>query len=100
MLSQRCSKRLVSTTGAHALWEGDAAGVGAQKAVCVLLELDPGDMLSGRIRGPAGEVETFRGWLDLAGRLERVRPVSTTEAIPGEAEERPHDAGAPGPPLL
>jgi len=49
--------------------------------VRVLLELDPGDMLSGRFRGPAGEVEPFRGWLDLAGRLERVRPSSATELL-------------------
>jgi hypothetical protein len=56
--------------------------------VRVLLELDPGEMLSGRFQGPTGEVEPFRGWLDLAGRLERVRPASAAGAL-NEAGERP-----------
>jgi hypothetical protein len=71
--------------------------------VRVLLELDPGDMLSGRFRGPAGEVEPFRGWLDLAGRLERVRPRSITHdgnppsatGVLSKAGERPALTGTP-----
>jgi hypothetical protein len=72
--------------------------------VRVLLELDPGDMLSGRFRGPAGEVEPFRGWLDLAGRLERARPgrsLTPDENPPNatgvlsKAGERPSLTGTP-----
>ena len=39
----------------------------------IVLELDPGDPISGRIDCPPGAVQTFRGWLELATKLERLR---------------------------
>jgi hypothetical protein len=39
----------------------------------VVLELNPGEPISGRIQDASGDAETFHGWLDLAGKLDRLR---------------------------
>jgi hypothetical protein len=39
----------------------------------VVLELDGGEPISGRIRGPGERALPFRGWLELAGILDRLR---------------------------
>ena len=39
----------------------------------IVLELDPGDPINGRIHCPPGSVQTFRGWLELATKIERLR---------------------------
>ena len=51
----------------------------------VVLELDPGEPIRGRIGDVAGPVEPFRGWLELASRLERIRADAT---LGGSAAER------------
>jgi hypothetical protein len=45
----------------------------------IVLEFDPGDPISGRIRGPGGPEHTFRGWLELASRLERLRATADSQ---------------------
>jgi hypothetical protein len=49
--------------------------VAANGVIRVVLELDQGEPLSGRIVVPTGPVQPFRGWLELAGKLARVRSV-------------------------
>jgi hypothetical protein len=39
----------------------------------IVLELDPGDPINGRIHCPPGVIQTFRGWLELATKIERLR---------------------------
>jgi hypothetical protein len=39
----------------------------------VVLELFPGEPISGRIRGSGAPAESFRGWLELASKVERMR---------------------------
>lgn len=45
----------------------------------VVLELSAGEPLSGRVLTADGTAEAFRGWLELAGKLERMRPASPSE---------------------
>lgn len=40
----------------------------------VVLDLDPGEPIHGRITFSAGPVQAFHGWLDLASKLERALP--------------------------
>jgi hypothetical protein len=72
----------------------------------LVLELDPGEPIHGRLTSAIGSVHTFHGWLDLARRLETVRganPSGTTVARvpdpPAIAADRNPDAvvnaGAP-----
>lgn len=42
-------------------------------AVEMTLELDPGEPIRGRIRAAAGSAQSFRGWLELASKLDRIR---------------------------
>jgi hypothetical protein len=42
-------------------------------AVKMTLELDPGEPITGRIRAAAGSAQPFRGWLELARKLDRIR---------------------------
>jgi len=42
-------------------------------AVKMTLEVDPGEPIRGRIRAAAGSVQSFRGWLELASKLDRIR---------------------------
>jgi hypothetical protein len=49
----------------------------------VILDLDPGEPIHGRITFSTGPAQSFRGWLDLASKLERVRsPVRTAITTP------------------
>ncbi len=38
----------------------------------IMLELDPGEPIHGRLRHGAGAAEPFHGWLELAAALERL----------------------------
>jgi hypothetical protein len=51
----------------------------------MVLELDPGEPISGRLQDQTGHVQPFRGWLELATKLERLRH---SEA---QAATNPHD---------
>jgi hypothetical protein len=52
----------------------------------IALELDPGEPISGSIRTTAGATQSFRGWLELATKLEQLRndgiTVPTTHGPP------------------
>lgn len=53
----------------------------------ITLELDPGDPIHGRIGRELEQGESFRGWIELAGKLDRLRgapqrSVTTTDAKP------------------
>jgi hypothetical protein len=51
----------------------------------VVLELFPGEPISGRIRGSGGPTESFRGWLELASKVERMRmPQADVTAEPAK----------------
>jgi DNA-binding CsgD family transcriptional regulator len=63
----------------------------------VVLELNPGEPISGTIRGGSGDPESFRGWLELASRLERLRTDRATEAA---ADGRAFSAPKPEPPTI
>jgi hypothetical protein len=52
----------------------------------IFLELDPGDPISGRIHCPPGAVQTFRGWLELATKLERLRDEHVHETSKGAVD--------------
>jgi hypothetical protein len=56
----------------------------------VVLELDPGDPISGQIAGPGEDAESFRGWVELVSKLERFRGGR-------EPEQAEPDQGAEGP---
>jgi hypothetical protein len=45
----------------------------ASKSARVVLELDPGEPIAGSISGSGGPAESFRGWVELASKLERLR---------------------------
>jgi hypothetical protein len=46
----------------------------------VMLELCPGEPISGRIFTAGETAQPFRGWLELAGKLERIRtPVTPAQ---------------------
>jgi hypothetical protein len=50
----------------------------------VVLELEPGEPISGSVCGPTGTAEPFRGWLELTSALERARSAGR----PGRGDER------------
>jgi hypothetical protein len=52
---------------------GDHRGVEPQEAGRVVLDLNPGEPISGHIQGAGGTAEAFRGWVELAGKIERLR---------------------------
>lgn len=37
------------------------------------LELDPGEPISGRIRAATGSAQSFRGWVEFASKIDRLR---------------------------
>ena len=45
----------------------------AAKSARVVLELDPGEPISGWISGSRGPAEPFRGWVELTSKLDRLR---------------------------
>ena len=49
----------------------------------IVLELDPGDPINGRIHCPPGALQTFRGWLELATKIERLRGEHLNETSEG-----------------
>lgn len=51
-------------------------GLGEERVEQVVLELEPGDPISGRIRGHAGPPTPFRGWLELSSQLDHLRHAS------------------------
>ena len=58
----------------------------ADRVQRVVLEFDPGDPISGRIRGCSGPDQTFRGWLELASRLERLRSSAGSPDATGDQD--------------
>jgi hypothetical protein len=59
----------------------------ADEAERVVLELSPGEPISGRISLEGREAESFRGWVDLASRLERLRNDARIDASGPEGWE-------------
>jgi hypothetical protein len=47
--------------------------LGQQPVAQIVLELESGDPISGRIRGSGGPPTPFRGWLELSSKLDRLR---------------------------
>lgn len=43
------------------------------RTVHVALELNSSEPINGRLTGPSGPTEPFRGWLELAAKLDRLR---------------------------
>ena len=60
----------------------------------IVLELDPGDPINGRIHCPPGPIQTFRGWLELATKIERLRGEHLNEQAK-EASIPPNDRSRP-----
>jgi len=56
----------------------------------VVLDLDPGEPIHGRITFSTGPAQSFHGWLELASKLEGVRP-------PGDTAITAPPHRAPGP---
>jgi hypothetical protein len=54
--------------------------MGVQGAGRVLLELNPGEPISGTIGRWSEAPESFRGWIELASKLERLR--ASEAAVP------------------
>jgi hypothetical protein len=61
----------------------------------MVIELDPGDPIAGRIECEDLPVQPFRGWLELSSRLERLRASATAEA---QSSPTPIEPGDPHPP--
>lgn len=51
-------------------------------AQSMILELEPGETIRGRLHEPAGEVHDFHGWLELSAAIERVWQRVGTDAGP------------------
>jgi hypothetical protein len=62
------------------------------------LELDPGEPISGRIRVAAGSAQSFRGWVELAGKLDRLRARAHNDHSKDNDEHRPTKSFTPIPP--
>jgi hypothetical protein len=58
----------------------------------VVLDLDPGEPIHGRITISTGPTQPFHGWLDLTSKLEQARALAGTTGI---AESYPDDRGIP-----
>jgi hypothetical protein len=56
-------------------------------AVKMMLELDPGEPIRGRIRAAAGSVQSFRGWLELASKLDRMRAADAQERSTDDSQD-------------
>jgi hypothetical protein len=50
-------------------------------AARVTLDLDPGDPISGCMRVGGGPSHPFRGWLELAGKLESARAPAKADSV-------------------
>jgi hypothetical protein len=67
----------------------------------VVLELNQGEPISGRIHASSGQSQPFRGWLELATKLERLRTGENATAAVSDPEggsDGPivgHDAAPP-----
>jgi hypothetical protein len=48
----------------------------------IVLELDQGDPIAGRIERAGEPTEPFRGWFELSNRLERLRAGASPSATP------------------
>jgi hypothetical protein len=65
----------------------------------VVLDLDPGEPIHGRIAFSTGPAQSFHGWLELASKLERARseassgPIAASPAARDVAECSSHMAG-------
>jgi hypothetical protein len=55
----------------------------------VVLELNPGEPISGRIREQTGHAQSFRGWLELTTKLERLRSGRDNAADEPEGNAHP-----------
>jgi hypothetical protein len=62
----------------------------------MVIELDPGEPIAGRIECEDRPIQPFRGWLELSSRLERLRASATVEAQSSPTPTEPVD---PDPPL-
>jgi hypothetical protein len=62
----------------------------------MVIELDPGEPIAGRIECEDRPTQPFRGWLELSSRLERLRAAATAEQSPAPTPDEPTD---PDPPL-
>jgi hypothetical protein len=61
----------------------------------MVIELDPGDPIEGRIECDDLPVQPFRGWLELSSRLERLRATAAAEAEPSPITTEPADPDPP-----
>jgi hypothetical protein len=59
----------------------------------MVIELDPGEPIAGRIECSDKPAQPFRGWLELSSRVERLR-AAAAEATPSPS---PTDSRDPGP---
>jgi hypothetical protein len=75
----RPREALVTVTDANAGGFCQVLGMVDDRVQRVVLEFDPGDPISGRIRSSSGSDQTFRGWLELASRLERLRATADSQ---------------------
>jgi hypothetical protein len=50
----------------------------------VVLELEAGEPISGRIHRSTGPAQLFRGWLELASTLEQLRPAHGIDHTAGD----------------
>jgi hypothetical protein len=61
----------------------------------MVIELDPGEPIAGRIECEDRPIQPFRGWLELSSRLERLRTSAAAEAQSSPTLTEPADPDPP-----
>jgi hypothetical protein len=54
----------------------------------IQLELNPGEPITGTIRDQSGQAQSFRGWLELTTKLERLRNGDDAASDPAPSRHR------------
>jgi hypothetical protein len=78
---------LVAITDANRARRCHLAPVDERGTERVVLELEAGEPISGRIHRSTGPAQMFRGWLELASTLEQLRPAHSIDHT--AADEKP-----------
>ncbi len=77
-------EKLVATTDANRARRCHLEPVDERGIERVVLELEPGEPISGRIHRSTGPAQPFRGWLELASTLEHLRPADSAAHTAGD----------------
>lgn len=75
---------MVAITDANRTRRCHLAPVDERRIERLVLELEAGEPISGRIHCSTGPAQLFRGWLELASTLEQLRPAHSIDHVAGD----------------